>query len=75
MSEYPIIFNKQVCPCCGKDDVAEGSHVEITGDTAWQIVTCNCGFQYVEVYKYYRTEVYDAIWKAELREYWLKEEA
>ena len=59
MSDYPKIYHKQVCPRCGKDDVFEGGFVEIDGDTAWQQVTCNCGYRYIEVYRYERTEVYD----------------
>lgn len=54
----PKVYHEQVCPRCGKDDVFEGSTVEVNGDVAWQQVTCNCGYRYVEVYKYYCTEVY-----------------
>lgn len=57
------VFHKQVCPKCGKNDVEYGGFVEIDGDEAWQKVTCACGMQYIEVYKYERTEVYCEDWQ------------
>lgn len=62
MSDYPKIYHKQVCPKCGKNDVADGGFVEINGNTAWQEVTCNCGATYIEVYEYKQTEVYHEDW-------------
>ena len=49
--EYPI-YHEQKCPECG-GIFGDGGFVEIDGDAAWQeLVCCDCGCVYTEVYEY-----------------------
>lgn len=58
-----MFHDKPTCPKCRSYNL-DGSFVEIDmdgeGQVAWQRVTCDdCGFEYVDVYRYHHSETYE----------------